>query len=219
VYALAKDHFVADIEGFGKILSRYFLSNNPQVTTVNIEISEHSYKRICVDGIEHAHAFLGGSREKHVAAIRQDRDSIHVQSGIRDLLIVKTTDSGFENFMRDRFTTLKETSDRILATNCEVNWCYQHSNLDFRASFENVRHTLIKTFSNHKSLSLQQTLFAMGEAVLKEENYVQEIAFKMPNKHHILFNLEQFGVENNNEIFIATDEPYGYITATVIREE
>jgi urate oxidase len=218
VYALAKEHFQSDIEGFAIYLAHFFHANNPQVSRVNIEISESSYKRISIDGIEHAHAFMGAGNEKRHTMISQSDSSITVRSGIKDLLIVKTTDSGFEHFIRDRYTTLKETSDRILATNCEVNWLYEDAGIDFNACFEMIHHTLIKTFSNHKSLSLQQTLYAMGEAVLQEVAPVKEISFKMPNKHHILFNLEQFGMENNNEIFISTDEPYGYITGTVLRD-
>ena len=122
-------------------------------------------------------------------------------------------------YIKDNFTTLKETSDRILATQCEVNWTYTGNDHDFTALVRHrIRETLLKSFAHHKSKSVQQTLLAMGSAVLEANEVVSEISLIMPNKHHIPFNLEQFGLENNNEIFIATDEPYGYITGTVVRE-
>ncbi|MDQ6813216.1 MAG: urate oxidase, partial [Bacteroidota bacterium] len=147
-----------------------------------------------------------------------DAGGIRVTSGIKGLLILKTTDSAFTGYIKDQYTTLKETNDRILATECEASWAYESHQLDFACLYKNVRETLLKTFAFHKSLSVQQTLYAMGEEVLKENTVVREISLIMPNKHHIPFNLEQFGIENKNEIFIATDEPFGYITGTIVRE-
>lgn len=193
--------------------------NNPQVSLSRIEITEHLYNRLSFDGRSHPHAYSGNGLEKHITVIVQNAESIKVISGIKDLLILKTTDSGFTNYIKDKFTSLKETNDRILATQCEVTWVYNSPELDFTALFEKIRIDLLQTFSDHKSLSLQQTMFAMGETVLINYSEVKEISFKMRNKHHILFNLEQFGMNNENEIFIATDEPYGYITGTVEREE
>ncbi|MBD0377241.1 MAG: urate oxidase [Flavisolibacter sp.] len=218
VYVLAKDHFNSSIEDFGLYLAHYFLANNDQVSKSSIEITEHSWVRMSFDGTTHPHAFIGGHSEKHFTMIEQTANGSTVSSGIKDLLILKTTDSGFEHFIRDAYTTLKGTDDRIMATQCKAQWRYVSPEIDFQAAYEGIRTTLLKTFAHHKSLSVQHTLYAMGEQVLKEHEVVKEISLVMPNKHHILFNLEQFGVENRNEIFIATDEPYGYITGTVVRE-
>jgi len=224
VYALAKDHFSDSPEEFGIYLADYFLSQNPQVTEVKTELTEFCWSRMVFDGKPHPHSFLHGGSEKHSVCIIQNRHGISITSGIKDLLILKTTDSGFENYIRDQYTTLKETADRIFSTECDIAWKYKTGQTDltaqqdFTSLYEHIRLNLLHTFSSHKSLSVQHTLFAMGENVLKEFGAVREITLKMPNRHHILFNLEQFGVDNNNEIFIATDEPYGYITGTVIRE-
>lgn len=218
VYALAKDHFNTSIETFGLYLSHYFISRNPQVNQVTIEIAEHGWQRMSFDGNPHPHAYISKGNEKHTTTIIQNRDGVELCSGIKGLLIAKTTDSGFEHFARDPYTTLKETADRILATECEASWIWNGTEMDFDLQWNHIRNTLLKTFAFHKSLSVQQTLYAMGEAVLQAYDAVKEISLVMPNKHHILFNLEQFGMENNNEIFIATDEPYGYIQATVERE-
>ena len=218
VYALAREHFTGSIEDFGIYLAAYFLHNNPQVRQVQVEITEHLWSRMHFDDALHPHAYASSGAEKHTALVTQNKDTVTVTSGIKDLLILKTTDSGFENYIRDKYTTLKETSDRILATECEASWLYTTANLDFGSLYNGIRNTLLRTFAFHKSLSVQQTLFDMGKAVLQENAMVQEISLIMPNKHHIPFNLEQFGMQNNNDIFIATDEPYGYITGTITRD-
>ena len=218
VYALAKEHFVSSIESFGLYLANYFISNNPPVSQARIELTEHNWKRMQFEGAYHPHAYCSGGNEKHTAVIVQNEQGIEVTSGITDLLILKTTDSAFEHYIKDQYTTLKETNDRILSTQCEVSWTYNSTKVLFVELFNGIRTTLLQTFADHQSLSVQHTLFAMGEAVLEKYAAVKDITLKMPNKHHILFNLEQFGVDNKNEIFIATDEPYGYITGTVVRE-
>jgi urate oxidase len=217
VYALAKEHFTGSIEEFGLALAAHLFSDNPQVSIARIELTEHLYHRLLFDGSPHQHAFISAGNEKHTAVIEHSAEGVTVTSGIKDLLILKTTDSGFEHYIKDRFTTLKETDDRILATQCEAEWVYQSATTDFQALYISIRECLLKTFAFHKSLSVQQTLYAIGEEVLKTFDAVKEISLVMPNKHHILFNLEQFGMENKNEIFMATDEPFGYITGTVTR--
>jgi urate oxidase len=217
VYALAKDHFTASIEAFGLFLVDYLLSNNPQVTEVRTELAEYSWARMSFNGTPHPHSFVNGGSEKHVALITKTRQATILSAGIKDLLILKTTDSGFENYIRDKYTTLKETSDRIFSTECDITWIYEHLPANPDHLYTAIRENLLQTFSTHKSLSVQHTLYAMGENVLKEFPEVKEITLKMPNKHHILFNLQQFGMDNNNEVFIATDEPYGYITGTLTR--
>jgi urate oxidase len=218
VYALAKEHFTDSIETFGLYVANHFIATNPQVSQAKIGITELPWRRMIFDGEAHHHAYMGGGSEKHTTTIVQTANGVTITSGLKDLLILKTTDSGFEGYIKDQYTTLKETPDRILATQCEACWTYASPDLDFTALHTKIRETLLKTFAYHKSLSVQQTLLAMGSAVLEAHQEVGEISLKMPNKHHILFNLEQFGVENKNEIFIATDEPYGYITGTVTRD-
>ena len=217
VYALAKDHFTSSIEDFGLYLTHHFISHNPQLTKATIEISEYCWTRISNDGISHPHAFINGGGEKHSTKIERTISQSHVISGIRDLLILKTTDSAFKGYPKDQFTTLRESDDRILSTQCEIHWEYLSTDLDFTSLYTMIRASLLKTFAEHKSLSVQHTLYAMGETVLKQFDVVKEITLHMPNKHHIPMNLEPFGLENSNDIFIATDEPYGYITGTVTR--
>jgi urate oxidase len=220
VYALAKHRLTASIEEFGIDLANHFLAHNPQVSEVSIILTEYSWKRMTFKDAPHPHAFVNGGSDKHEAHIVKNRQSITLSSGIKELLILKTTDSGFEHYIKDQYTTLKETGDRIFSTECDITWQYEGipSNPgEPEELYEAIRENLLHTFATHKSLSVQHTLYAMGENVLKAFPLVKEITLKMPNKHHILFNLQQFGMDNHNEIFIATDEPYGYITGTVSR--
>lgn len=217
VYILAKEHFTTSIEEFAIYLANFFIANNAQVSVVTVDIEEHLYTQMKFDGKVHPHAYISNGNEKHTTTVVKTINGTKVKSGIKDLLILKTTDSAFTGYIKEAYTVLKETTDRILATNCETEWEYNDANVDYAASFKEIRETLLETFAFHKSLSVQQTLYAMGEEVLKAYDKVKEISLAMPNKHHIPFNLEPFGMENNNEIFMATDEPYGYITGTVVR--
>ncbi|OCX54447.1 urate oxidase [Mucilaginibacter sp. PPCGB 2223] len=217
VYILAKEHFTGSIEEFAIYLANFFIAHNPQVSVATVDIEEHLYTQMQFGGKVHPHAYISSGNEKHTTTVVKNINGTKVKSGIKDLLILKTTDSGFVGYIKEPYTSLKETTDRILATQCETEWEYNDANIDYTDSFKDIRETLLKTFAFHKSLSVQQTLYAMGEAVLKAYDKVKEISLIMPNKHHIPFNLEPFGMENKNEIFVATDEPYGYITGTVVR--
>lgn len=218
VYALAKEHFTGTIEAFGLVLARHFVSRNPQVSQARIEILEHAWQRMSFDGHEHPHAFVGGSNEKRRAVVELPADGpATVWAGLKGLLLLKTADSGFVGYPKDEYTVLPETTDRILATECEAEWEYTRADLDFEALYQQIRISLLRTFSEHQSLSVQHTLYAIGEKILEETAEVKEISLIMPNKHHIPFNLEPFGQPNTNEVFVATDAPFGYITGTVVR--
>ena len=167
VYALAKDHFTHSIEAFGLFLSGYFLSHNPQVSTVHINLTEYTWVRMNFDNTPHPHSFVNGGSEKHLAHITARRQGTQLSSGITDLLILKTTDSGFEHYIKDKFTTLKETSDRIFSTQCDITWLYDEIPPDPEERYQAIRLDLLHTFATHKSLSVQHTLHAMGDAALR----------------------------------------------------
>jgi len=219
VYALAREHLTGPIEAFGLVLSQHFLARNPQVAQVRIELVEHLWQRMAFDGAAHPHAFTGGGSEKRTAVVTRTTTGATVVSGLKGLMLLKTTDSAFVGYPKDEFTVLPETTDRILATECEANWEYSSAEVDFELLHHRIRQSLLRTFSEHKSLSVQHTLYAIGEKILLENEEVKEISLVMPNRHHIPFNLEPFGQENTNEVFVATDAPFGYITGTVTREE
>jgi urate oxidase len=226
VYALAKEHSIGEIEAFGARLVEHFVAAGPGVTRARVHIVEHPWMRLEVGGRPHDHAFQRGSGGLRVATVVGDCDGdrggggaggIQFQAGIDDLFVLKTTGSGWERFQRDRYTSLPDTSDRILATIITARWSYLGTDVDFGASWDGVRQTILESFSDHYSPSVQFTLRHMGEAVLEARPEVERISFSLPNRHHLLYDLARFGLENDNEIFHATSEPYGLIEGTVER--
>jgi urate oxidase len=217
VYALAKKHAVADVESFGQALAQQFLHDYPHVSRVIVNLTEQPWQRLVLDGREHPYAFAGGASEQRTCTVTLTRSGLRIESGLDALPLLKTTDSAFAGFLRDAYTTLPETSDRIFATILSATWLYSTAAADWDRCHHLIRQALLETFACHKSLSVQQTLYAMGAAVLEVCGQIEQITLRMPNKHRLLVNLQPFGLENNNEIFLASEEPFGLITGTLRR--
>jgi urate oxidase len=218
IYALAKDHLTGSIEEFALALVDHFLEAGPTVERARVAITRFPWDRIEVNGQGHEHSFVRGAGER-TARITGDEGDRRVEAGLDNLLVMKTTASGWEGFFRDGFTTLADTNDRILATSVTADWSYgRAADLDFDGLWGGVRDRILATFTDHYSPSVQNTLYRIGKAVLEEYPEVEKIRLSFPNKHHIPYDLSRFGVENEGEIFWATDEPYGLIEGTVERE-
>jgi urate oxidase len=215
VYALAKQHAIESPEEFCLRLADHFLSRNPQVSRVRVEAAQTLWSRLSVEGKPHPHTFTSSTSEKRTAALSATREEKTLHAEIEGLVVLKTTDSAFENFLRDQYTTLKEDRDRILATAIRAAWLYRDNPADFDSTWHGVRQTLLESFAGHDSESLQHTLYAMGEAVLKKFTGIREVHLSLPNKHYNLFNLSPFHLDNPKEIFLPTDEPHGLIEATL----
>ncbi|SMD02766.1 factor-independent urate hydroxylase [Lentzea albidocapillata] len=215
VYAFAKESPVGEIEDFALRLGRHFVGSQEPITGARILIDEHAWDRI--DG--HDHSFVQGSNEKRTTAVTIDGSQAWVVSGVRDMVVLKSTGSEFHGYPKDPYTTLKETNDRILATSVTARWRYIGTEVDWAKSFAEIRSVMLKTFADKHSLSLQQTLYAMGEAVLNARPEVAEVRLSMPNKHHFLVDLSAFGLENDNEVFYAADRPYGLIEGSILRDD
>lgn len=218
VYAFARDGVGAP-EDFLLRLGRHFTGEFDWVTGGRWEAEQYTWSRIPVEGEEHDHSFVRGGTETRSTVVTFDGDDATVISGLHDLAVLKSTGSEFHGFPRDKYTTLSETSDRILATSVTTKWRYNRINLDFDATFTDVRRLLLETFAQTHSLALQQTLFQMGKRVLEAHPEIDEIKFSMPNLHHFLVDLAPFGLDNPNEVFYAADRPYGLIEATVQRDD
>ncbi|MFI6305023.1 factor-independent urate hydroxylase [Amycolatopsis thailandensis] len=215
VYAFAKESPVGEIEDFALRLGRHFVDSFEHISGARILIDEHGWNRIS----GHDHAFSQAGSEKRTTAVTVQDDRAWVVSGLDDLVVLKSTGSEFHGFPRDEYTTLAETDDRILATAVTARWRYQGDGIDWATSHAEVRRILLETFADKHSLSLQQTLYAMGEAVLKERGEVAEVRLSLPNKHHFLVDLSPFGLKNDNEVFFAADRPYGLIEGVVLRDD
>ena len=223
VFALAKEQGVRSIEEFALTLGDHFIAQTPKATGARIEIEEYFWDRISVDGAPHDHAFVrnGGETRTTVVTVegRGAERRAWVISGLKDLVVAKTTGSEFWGYLKDEYTTLQETTDRILATSLVARWRYNNTDVDFDKSYAQIRTLMLEQFATVHSYALQQTLYAMGSTVLEANPDVAEIRFKAPNKHHFLVDLSPFGDENPGEVFYAADRPYGLIEAAVERDD
>ncbi len=218
VYALAKKHPVKSPEQFASLLAEHFVSSQPQIAEARVDISQRLWEHASVGASPHPHAFTGVSCERHTASVVHSDDNTSIRSGIRDLVLLKSKDSGFSDFLEDEYTTLKPTDDRVLATRLSANWLHSGDDVDYAAHHRGVRSTLIDVFANHESLSVQHTMYAMGEKALEEFTGVSEIYLAMPNVHNLVVDLAPFGMDNPHEILKPIDEPSGHIDATLRRE-
>jgi urate oxidase len=218
VNVFAKEKLGAENEEFGLALGGHFLKTYPQVGRVEIGLSEHCWQRISAGGKPHAHSFSEKGAAKPVAKIICTRKENCVESGVEDLLILKTAGSAFENFVRDRFTTLPETDDRIFATKLKAVWTYARKPKSYSATNAKILDAMLAVFAKNSSPSVQATLFEMGGAALKAATEISKIHLAMPNQHCLLANLAPFGLENKNELFVPTNEPHGQIEGTVARD-
>jgi urate oxidase len=219
VFAFAKEKPVGEIEQFGLRLARHFAHDFPTVQRARVSIEEYAWVRIDVGGLPHPHAFVRSGSEKRTTTVTCTRESAWVVSGIADLVLLKSTGSEFWGYPRDSYTTLAETHDRVLATAVVARWRYAREAVDWADAFAGTRRMLIEAFATKHSLALQQTLYAMGESALFARPEIAEIRLSMQNKHHYLVDLSPFELENKNEVFYASDRPYGLIEGTVIRDD
>ena len=213
VYAFAKEHGVGEPEEFGLLLARHFVSTQDQVHTARVALEAVGWDRLG------PHSFQRNGSSTRLVQVTVSPESAQVVSGITGLVLLNSTASEFHGFPRDRYTTLPETTDRVLATAVDARWRHMSDKSDWAESFAGARDALVNAFVNTYSHSLQQTLLSMGTRVLESRPEIAEVRLALPNKHHHLVDLSPFGLENDNEVFIAGDRPYGLIEGTVTRDD
>jgi urate oxidase len=217
-YAFAKDHLDGSIEDYGRALAEHFLAA-PQVDVATVNVRAHQWSAIDVAGTPAPDAFVRGGEGTRIATVTATRGGTSVEAGVEDLVVMKTTRSAFSGFPRDRYTTLAETDDRLMATKITAIWRYGSPDLDADATFAAVRATLLEVFADHDSPSVQTSIWIMARAILERHDEVEEIRMVLPNLHHWLVDLSPFGLANDREIYTPTTEPHGLIEATVRRGE
>jgi urate oxidase len=217
-YAYAKTSLDGSIEEYGRALAEHFLEA-PQVDVATVNIKGHHWRHIDVAGTPAPDAFVRGGEGTRVATITASRSGTTVEAGVEDLVVMKTTRSGFSGFPRDEYTTLPETDDRLMATKVTAIWRYGSPGLDYDDVFDAVRTTLLEVFADHDSPSVQTSIWIMATAILDRHAEVDEVRMVLPNLHHWLVDLAPFGLENDREIYTPTTEPHGLIEATVRRGE
>ncbi len=215
-FAYAKIRGVDSIEDYALALGRRLMEACPVASAAQARVEEYAWDRIG----DHSFVRRGGAVRTCVVTV--GRDETHVLSGVQELVLLNSTDSEFKGFLKDEFTTLAETDDRILATSLIAKWRHSSTEVDWNASYDAVLATLLSTFAGTYSRALQETLHAMGCAVLDEQPGIAELRFSAPNKHHFLVDfsgLDVDGLTNDGEVFIAADRPYGLIEAQVTRDD
>ncbi|MFF3613125.1 factor-independent urate hydroxylase [Streptomyces sp. NPDC002580] len=234
VYAFAKEHGIESAERFGIHLARHFVTSQEPIRTARIRIEEYAWERIGTPDAGAApsgadgtgHSFVRKGQETRVTQITYDGESWEVVSGLKDLVVMNSTNSEFWGYVKDRYTTLQEAYDRILATRVSglwrFNWTADEQPMpDWDTSYEQVRKHLLQAFAETYSLSLQQTLYQMGSRIIDHRDEIDEVRFSLPNKHHFLVDLSPFGLENDTAdgaVYFAADRPYGLIEGTVLRD-
>ena len=215
--ALAFEHPEEPLEAFALRYTGYLLDASPAASRAEAWMTEHPWERVVIDGTPHPHAFSRGAFRWTTHVVR-DRDGVHLSGGLDELYLLKTTGSAFGGFLKDRFTILPETDDRILATKLDARWRYGRTDLDFPAAREACRAAIVRAFAHHDdSRSVQHTLWHMGTAVLEGSSDVEEVTFSLPNLHHIAVDLSYCGIHNDGQVFVVTDSPSGRIEGTVRR--
>jgi urate oxidase len=215
VYALARQHSIEAIENLGLHLIDHFLTYNPQVSRVLVSASENLWIRLPHGGKPHPSAFTRAGDEIRSAELSGTRDRIEVRAGIENLTVLKTSNSVFENFLKDPYTTLEDKHDSVLSTVIHADWLYLEEDAEFGPLWHAARQMLLETFAEHRSRSLQHTLYTMGEAILNNFENVGEIHLSLANKHFDLLDLAPLGMDNPGEVFLPTDAPHGIIEATL----
>ncbi|WP_328734734.1 factor-independent urate hydroxylase [Streptomyces bobili] len=235
VYAFAKEHGIESAEQFGIHLARHFVTSQEPIHRARIRIEEYAWERIETSGAgtketgsdeQPKHSFVRQGQETRLTQITYDGESWEVVSGLKDLVVMNSTDSEFWGYVKDKYTTLPEAYDRILATQVSARWRFNWTDdgremPDWEESYEQTRKHLLQAFAETHSLSLQQTLFQMGSRIIDHRGEIDEVRFSLPNKHHFLVDLGPFGLKNDTAdgaVYLAADRPYGLIEGTVLRD-
>jgi urate oxidase len=215
-YAYAAEHLTGAVEAYAAVLARHFLDFD-QVDRATVNVREHGWRPIDIAGAPAPDAFVRGGEGTRVATVAATRGDLVVEAGVEDLIVMKTTRSAFSGFPRDRYTTLPETDDRLMATKVTAIWRYGAPDIDFDALYAAVRTTLLEVFADHHSPSVQTSIWIMARAMLERHAELDEVRMVLPNLHHWLVDLGPFGLDNDRQVYVATTEPHGLIEATVRR--
>jgi urate oxidase len=215
-YAFALDQLDGSIEAYGLALARHFLGFE-QVRRSTVSIAEARWSPLEQAGAPSAHAFKRDGDLTRTAAVALTSEGATVEAGVEELTLMLTRGSAFSGFDRDRFTTLAETDDRIMATKVACRWRYGAEGLDYDAAFDAVLATLLRVFADHFSPSVQASIWLMGKGALEAHPELEEIHFALPNLHHWPVDVKPFGLHNEGQVYVASSEPHGLIEATVVR--
>jgi urate oxidase len=222
-FAYAREKGIGQVEDYALDLAEHFVDDIAPVEGARVEVEEYAWERVRIDGQEHDHTWVRRGPEVRTTVVTVDGTGdgrrAWVVSGLKDLVLLKSTGSEFWGYLKDDYTTLAETHDRVMATSLTARWRYDGTEVSWDSVYADVHRLLIGRFAEVHSLALQQTLWEMGKAVLEARPEIAEIKLSAPNKHHFLVDLSPFGIDNTGEVFHAADRPYGLIQCTVTRDD
>ncbi|KAG0157091.1 hypothetical protein PDIDSM_4275 [Penicillium digitatum] len=206
IFIKAKQNPVTPPELFGSILGTHFIEKYNHIHAAHVTIVTHRWVRLDVDGKPHPHSFIKPGSE------------------------TRNTGSQFWGFVRDEYTTLKETWDRLLSTDVAANWQWRRftgltevkTNFEkFNAAWEEARAITLKTFAEDNSASVQATMYKMGEQILAAVPLLDTVEYALPNIHFFEVDLSWHnGLKNTGkdaEVYAPQSNPNGLIKCTVAR--
>ena len=218
VNVIARENTGLSAEEFCQVLAKKYLDTYSQISSVAITSHETRWSRLSFGGKPHPHSFVLDSNGKPTVELTVARGgSSTLSSGIDGFAFMKSTQSGWENYVEDRYTTIPPTADRMCATSMVASWKWSGKPASYVATNAKILDTVLEVFSTTYSKSVQDSLYRMGEAALAAVPEISEISMACPNMHFIPMNLSAFGMDNNNDVFLPTDEPHGQIECTVGR--
>ncbi|WP_062386154.1 factor-independent urate hydroxylase [Demequina iriomotensis] len=221
-YAFAKTLGLASLERYAHALAAHFVDDVEPVDQARVELEEFAWERVSVGGTEHDFSWVRSGQEVRTVSVTVEDGGLWITGGLKDLVVLKSSGSEFHGFLKDEYTVLEPTSDRIMATSLVARWRFGDVDVetfDFDEAYAEIKAALVETFAGFHSLALQQTLYEMGKAALEAVPELVEVRLSAPNKHHFAYNLAPFGISNENEVFHADDRPYGLIQASVTRDD
>jgi urate oxidase len=217
VNVVARENLALSNELFCKAVAERLLENYPQLTAARVIRHETKWTRLTFGGKEHPHSFVLDNNGKPFAEAAATRDAVKITSGVKDFTFMKATQSGWDNFFQDKYTTIAETRDRLAATSMLASWRWSDAPGDYAAANAKILSTMLEVFASTYSESVQDSLYRMGEAALAAVPQIADVSMACPNKHYLLVNLAPFQLDNKNQVFLPTDEPHGQIECTVGR--
>jgi urate oxidase len=217
VNVVARENLALSNELFCKAVAERLLGSYPQLSAATVTGDETKWTRLVFGGKEHPHSFVLDGNGEPFAEVAATRDAVKITSGVKNFTFMKTTQSGWDNFFNDQYTTIPPTRDRMAATSMLASWRWSEAPQDYAAANTTILSTMLEVFANTYSESIQDSLYRMGGAALAAVPQIIDVSMACPNRHYLLINLTPFQLDNKNQVFLPTDEPHGQIECTVER--
>lgn len=218
IHLLAHDHLQTCRTSFAKVIAEHFLEKYPHLSGTEVELRERKWERMSIGGGPHPHAFVHAANGEPFSRAAFFRGQVpRLFSGIREHLIMKSTQSGFAGYNVCELTTLPPSTDRIFATRLNAEWEFADLTTDFTAANTAILAAAHEVFATTYSPSVQRTLYQIGEAALERVPAISRIELKMPNVHFLGLDLAKLGRPGQSCVMLPTDEPHGEIEAVITR--